>query len=225
MDKPAPAKRARQKRNRVITACSNCRVSKAGCDRSKPICSRCISKGDDCIYLDPPNHALINGIKKEISSLPTDIKESVTRLYNQCLGDVKDEDASDYEGLESTPFAAESASFDDDIDETTTSDFGFRIGKAYLTDRLGGQFRPVVAQEVSLSGIFVAIAANPFSFKCCCRPPVIKENGPRSKQNGRRPQRCMRWDCPRQTKRFSNPAPTTWLPSSMSSRSSRMSMS
>ena len=149
IERAAPSKRARQKRNRIITACFDCRERKAGCDRKKPICGRC-RDGRTCIYLDPPHKALLNGVSREVASLPPDVKEKVTRLYSQCLGDAKDEgEESDYEGLEATPLAAESASYDDDVDETTVSDLGFHIGKMHITDRVGGQYRPHMAQEVN----------------------------------------------------------------------------
>ena len=91
----------------------------------------------------------MNGISQELSSLPTDVKDGVSRLYKQSSGDAGGGDGSDLEGLESNPFVTESASFEDDVEETPMSDFGFRIGKMHMTDRLGGQFRPFIAQEVS----------------------------------------------------------------------------
>ena len=148
MEKAAPSKRAKQKRNRIITACFDCRERKAGCDRKKPICSRC-HDARTCIYLDPPNNALINGISRKVASLPPDIKEKVTRLYSQCLGDTKDDgDGPDFEDLEASPLVEEAASYDDDADETEVTDLGFHVGKLHLTDRVGGQYRPGMAQEV-----------------------------------------------------------------------------
>lgn len=182
MEKPTPAKRAKQKRNRIITACFDCRERKAGCDRKKPICSRC-QDGRICIYLDPPNKALINGESRKVSSLPGDIKDKVSRLYSQCLGDAKDGgDQSDYEELEATPLVTESASYDDDVDETEVTDLGFRVGKLHLTDRIGGQYRPKVAQEVSLRPATICIAYSyTHSSKCFCSQLVINVNGARSK--------------------------------------------
>ena len=149
MEKTAPMKKAKQKRNRIITACFECRERKAGCDRKKPICTRC-QDGRTCIYLDPPNNALINGTSRKVSSLPSEIKDKVTRLYSQCLGDTKDDgDGSDYEGLDPSPLVTDSASYDDDADESEVTDLGFHIGKLHLTDRIGGQYRPGMAHEVS----------------------------------------------------------------------------
>ena len=149
MEKLAPAKRVKQKRNRIITACYDCRERKAGCDRKKPTCTRC-QDGRTCIYLDPPNSALINGTSRKLASLPSEIKDKVTRLYSQCLGDAKDDgDTSDYEGLEASPLLTDSASYDDDADDTGVTDLGFRIGKLQLTDRIGGQYRPGMAHEVT----------------------------------------------------------------------------
>ncbi|KAL9637210.1 MAG: hypothetical protein Q9164_002337 [Protoblastenia rupestris] len=136
MEKAGPSKRAKQKRNRIITACYDCRERKAGCDKKKPTCTRC-QDGRTCIYLDPPHNALINGSSRTVASLPPEIKDKVTRLYNQCQGDTKDDgDASDYEGLEASPLVTDSASYDDDADDTGATDLGFRIGKLQLTDRL-----------------------------------------------------------------------------------------
>ena len=149
MEKAAPSKKAKQKRNRIITACFDCRERKAGCDRKKPVCSRC-RDGRTCLYLDPPHNALVNGVSRELASLPLDLREKVTRLYSQCLGDPKEEaEDSDYERLEVSPLVTESASYDDDLDETKATDLGFRIGKLHLTDRVGGQYRPGMAQEVN----------------------------------------------------------------------------
>ena len=151
MEKAAPTKKAKQKRNRIITACFECRERKAGCDRKKPICTRC-QDGRTCIYLDPPSNALINGTSQKVSSLPSEIKDKVTRLYSQCLGDTKDDgDGSDYEGLEGSPLVTDSASYDDDADESEVTDLGFHVGKCHLTDRVGGQYRPGMAHEVSTS--------------------------------------------------------------------------
>ncbi|KAL9131656.1 MAG: hypothetical protein Q9217_000467 [Psora testacea] len=134
MDKAGPTKRAKQKRNRIITACYDCR-----------------EHGRTCIYLDPPNHALINGTSRKVASLPSEIKDKVTKLYSQCLGDTKDEDdASDYDCLEASPLVTDSASYDDDADDTGVTDLGFRIGKVQLTDRVGGQYRPGMAHELKM---------------------------------------------------------------------------
>ena len=102
------------------------------------------------MYLDPPHNALVNGVSQKVASLPDDLKKKVTRLYSQCMGDTNEEgEDSEFEALEVTPLIAESASYrDEDLDETPLSDLGFRIGKAYLTDRLGGQFRPGLGKEV-----------------------------------------------------------------------------
>ena len=45
----------------------------------------------------------------------------------------------------------ESGSYGDDVDETEVSDLGFHVGKLHLTDRVGGQYRPGMAQEVRRS--------------------------------------------------------------------------
>ena len=156
MDKAGPAKKAKQKRNRIITACFDCRERKAGCDRKKPTCGRC-QDGRTCIYLDPPNNALINGTSRSLASLPLDIKEKVTKLYSQCLGDTKDgRDESDFDGLEASPLVTDSASYDDDADDTEVTDLGFRVGKLQLTDRVGGQYRPGMGHEV----IILAVDSN-----------------------------------------------------------------
>lgn len=185
MDKPAPAKKAKQKRNRIITACFDCRERKAGCDRKKPICTRC-QDGRVCIYLEPPHKALINGESRKVSSLPRDIKDKVNRLYSQCLGDAKDEgDRLDYEELEANPLVTEAASYDDDVDENEATDLGFRVGKLHLTDRIGGQYRPKAAQEVVLSRFFTFSAfAHACSFKCSFKQVVTSASGAKSKRYG-----------------------------------------
>ncbi|KAF3480396.1 uncharacterized protein GIQ15_05743 [Arthroderma uncinatum] len=51
--------------------------------------------------------------------------------------------------LRPTPLAVMDAAYDDDADDDTF-DIGFRLGKMRMTDRLGGFFRPRIADEISV---------------------------------------------------------------------------
>lgn len=53
----------------------------------------------------------------------------------------------DEEYLEETPLALTDNAYDDDADDDL-SDLGFVMGKMRLTERVGGYFRPKMAEEV-----------------------------------------------------------------------------
>ncbi len=56
-------------------------------------------------------------------------------------------EAEDEKDLEPTPLAMADAAYDDDADDDLM-DLGIQMGKMRLTDRLGGFFRPKMAEEV-----------------------------------------------------------------------------
>lgn len=55
----------------------------------------------------------------------------------------------DERDLETTPLALSDAAYDDDADDDL-NDLGFMMGKLRLTDRVGGFFRPKMAEEVKI---------------------------------------------------------------------------
>lgn len=68
------------------------------------------------------------------------------------LRDVEDEvdfapEPEDERDLEPTPLAISDAVYGDDGDDDL-ADLGFQMGKLRLTDRIGGFFRPKMAEEV-----------------------------------------------------------------------------
>lgn len=60
----------------------------------------------------------------------------------------------DERDLETTPLALSDAAYDDDADDDL-NDLGFLMGKLRLTDRVGGFFRPKMAQEVRKKTFFL----------------------------------------------------------------------
>jgi hypothetical protein len=53
----------------------------------------------------------------------------------------------DEKDLRPTPLATQDAAYEDDADDDAF-DLGFKLGKLRMTDRIGGYFRPKIADEV-----------------------------------------------------------------------------
>ena len=67
-----------RRRNGNIAACEPCRKSKAKCDRTHPICSRCRKRRTpaDCVYLDAP----MTQMKSSSRPVPTPLSPPPTQL-------------------------------------------------------------------------------------------------------------------------------------------------
>ena len=158
----ATAPRVRR-RNRMITSCLECRRRKLKCDKSHP-CTNCVKAARDCLFLAPAldsaSQLKLTEIKEQMGSLERVLEQDVAKKGSR-QGATKNSLAQDLEGeeidfphdpederdLETTPLALSDAAYDDDGDDDL-NDLGFIMGKLRLTDRVGGFFRPKMAEEV-----------------------------------------------------------------------------
>lgn len=146
-----------RRRNRMITSCLECRRRKLKCDKSHP-CTNCVKAARDCLFLAPAldsaSQLKLTEIKERV--LEQDVAKKSTRsgiTQNGVMQDVDGEEIDfapepeDERDLETTPLALSDAAYDDDADDDL-NDLGFLMGKLRLTDRVGGFFRPKMAEEV-----------------------------------------------------------------------------
>jgi hypothetical protein len=74
------------------------------------------------------------------------------RKRSRLLDEVRDGDSdssTDDAFLEPTPLAVNDAAYEDDLDGAV-DDLGFKIGRMRLSERIGGLYRPRIADEVWL---------------------------------------------------------------------------
>lgn len=69
-----------------------------------------------------------------------------SRLLDEVRGDESDSSTDDG-FLEPTPLAVNDAAYEDDLDGAV-DDLGFKIGRMRLSERIGGLYRPRIADEV-----------------------------------------------------------------------------
>lgn len=160
---PGPTPRIRR-RNRMITSCLECRRRKLRCDKQHP-CANCTKNSRDCLFLAPAldsaTQLKLTEIKEKMGSLERVLEQDVAKRGASngarrdgpvFLRDVEDEvdfapEPEDERDLEPTPLAISDAVYGDDGDDDL-ADLGFQMGKLRLTDRIGGFFRPKMAEEV-----------------------------------------------------------------------------
>ena len=160
---PGPAPRIRR-RNRMITSCLECRRRKLKCDKQHP-CANCTKNSRDCLFLAPALDSAaqlkLTEIKEKMGSLERVLEQDVAKKGNRSgarrdghlsLRDAEDDvdfapEPEDERDLVPTPMATSDAAYGDDADDDL-ADLGFRMGKLRLTDRIGGFFRPKMAEEV-----------------------------------------------------------------------------
>jgi Fungal Zn(2)-Cys(6) binuclear cluster domain len=158
-----------RRRNRMITSCLECRRRKLRCDRLHP-CSNC-SKGErDCVFLAPALGAAarlkLMELKDKMGSLERSLEQDVAekqqaqsteelKEYSPSLfSDATEPESSqlpipdDEKDLEPSRMAVQDAAYEDEADDDVY-DLGFRLGKLTVTERIGGFFRPRIADEVS----------------------------------------------------------------------------
>lgn len=158
---PAPAVTRVRRRNRMITSCLECRRRKLKCDKSHP-CTNCLKNSRDCLFLAPALDSVaqmkLTEIKDKMGSLERVLEQDVAKKgsrpglfrHSQAVdvGEVDFASELEDEGyLEETPLALTDNAYDDDADDDL-SDLGFAMGKMRLTERVGGYFRPKMAEEV-----------------------------------------------------------------------------
>lgn len=160
---PGPAPRIRR-RNRMITSCLECRRRKLKCDKQHP-CANCTKNSRNCLFLAPTLDSAaqlkLTEIKEKMGSLERVLEQDVAkegarngarRNGHVNVRDTEDEvdfapEPEDERDLEPTPLAISDAVYGDDGDDDL-ADLGFQMGKLRLTDRIGGFFRPKMAEEV-----------------------------------------------------------------------------
>ena len=158
-----PASRIRR-RNRMITSCLECRRRKLKCDKQHP-CANCTKNSRDCLFLAPALDSAaqlkLTEIKEKMGSLERVLEQDVAkkgarngaRRDNHVNSREAEEEVDfapepeDERDLEPTPLAISDAVYGDDGDDDL-ADLGFQMGKLRLTDRIGGFFRPKMAEEV-----------------------------------------------------------------------------
>ncbi|KAL8817302.1 MAG: hypothetical protein Q9223_003838 [Gallowayella weberi] len=157
----AAAPRVRR-RNRMITSCLECRRRKLKCDKSHP-CANCTKNTRDCVFLAPAldsaSQLRLTEIKEKMGSLERVLEQDVARQGSAQMswkavpeGERVDfaPEPEDEKDLEPTPLATADAVYDDDADDDL-ADLGFAMGRMRLSDRIGGFFRPKMAEELSVS--------------------------------------------------------------------------
>lgn len=153
-----------RRRNRMITSCLECRRRKLKCDKSHP-CVNCTKGHRDCIFLAPAldqaSRLKLTEIKDQVGSLESLLGKGAQQPASDATlphikgnpADIKDEDlsqAEDEKDLEPTPLAVVDAVYEDDADDDLL-DLGIQIGRMRITERIGGFFRPRIAQELAYS--------------------------------------------------------------------------
>ena len=155
-----------RRRNRMITSCLECRRRKLKCDKSHP-CTNCTKFTRDCVFLAPAldsaSQLKLTEIKEKMGSLERVLEQDVARnnaRREAKKGGLAGAQYSSYEEvdfapepedekeLEPSPMSVIDAVYDDDADDDLM-DLGIQMGKLRLTDRIGGFFRPKMADEVA----------------------------------------------------------------------------
>lgn len=155
-----------RRRNRMITSCLECRRRKLKCDKSHP-CTNCTKFSRDCVFLAPAldsaSQLKLTEIKEKMGSLERVLEQDVAKnrqwrearkpqsALQHSLEDEIDfaPIPDDEKELEPSPLAVSDAVYDDDADDDLM-DLGIQFGKLRMTDRIGGFFRPKMAEEASL---------------------------------------------------------------------------
>lgn len=162
-----------RRRNRMITSCLECRRRKLKCDRLHP-CSNCSKFSRDCLFLapamGPDARRKLTELKDKMGSLERVLEQDAAahqalhqdgsqfdgddRVDSNALVSLLESSTEaqaqvpeDEKNLNPTPLAVQDAAYEDGSDDDTV-DLGFKLGKMRMTDRVGGFFRPKIADEV-----------------------------------------------------------------------------
>ncbi|KAK5946202.1 hypothetical protein PMZ80_000343 [Knufia obscura] len=115
--------------------------------------------------LDSVSQKKLNEIKEKMGTLERTLEEDVARRKSEDKKKLRLESSADLpgegseseegpvpedeRGLEATPLATVDAAYEDNEgDNDDILDLGFRVGKFRMTERLGGLFRPKLAEEM-----------------------------------------------------------------------------
>ncbi|KAL2848440.1 hypothetical protein BJY01DRAFT_233992 [Aspergillus pseudoustus] len=138
------------------------------CDRGEP-CTPCRTSGQECVYVANPKEGdaafrqklvemkdakdALDGRLRPTPSVPVHRQQAASarrkrvKAGEQVSSDESDGSADD-RYLQPTPLAVQDAAYGDGIDDEI-DDLGVRIGRMRLSERIGGLFRPRIADEVS----------------------------------------------------------------------------
>ncbi|OKO94458.1 hypothetical protein PENSUB_11725 [Penicillium subrubescens] len=166
---PKPREKARR-RNRIIHSCLECRRRKLKCDRGNP-CKSCQNLGEECLYVsgattDVQFRQKLVQMKEAKDEIDSSFRETIgtrtlqpgekglcrkrSRQLNQGEESEGSESSSHDDFLEPTPLAVHDAAYADEVDDDI-EDLGFRIGRMRLGERIGGHYRPRIADEIMSS--------------------------------------------------------------------------
>ena len=134
----------------------------------------------DCVFLAPAldqaSQLKLTEIKEKVGSLERLLERDVAKSslggvgspppsQDRALPDDAEDDLpanEDEKDLEPTPLATVDAAYGDDGDDDDLLDLGIQLGKMRITERIGGFFRPKIAQEVCVSFFAVLISISAF---------------------------------------------------------------
>ncbi|RDW85024.1 hypothetical protein BP6252_02614 [Coleophoma cylindrospora] len=157
-----------RRRNRMITSCLECRRRKLKCNKSHP-CTNCVKFSRDCVFLAPAldqaSQLKLTEIKEKVGSLERLLERDVAKsktpapalTQDRALPDDKEDDlpaAEDEKGLEPSPLAVVDAAYLDEGDGEQNDDMldlGIQLGRMRMTERIGGFFRPKIANELEIT--------------------------------------------------------------------------
>jgi hypothetical protein len=160
-----------RRRARMISICLECRRRKIKCDKNYP-CSNCDKFSRECLFLAPAmemmarqrnNSVRLASISESqqtsIPALSTSLEEATSKqpLFGPSTGSAEsieqDFDLSKIEHyLEPAPLSIVNVPYGWSADEPSP-DLGVFVGKMWMTDRVGGLFRPNMVQEASRTSL------------------------------------------------------------------------
>ncbi|KAJ5534084.1 hypothetical protein N7527_000338 [Penicillium freii] len=135
---PKPQQKARR-RNRAIQSCLECRRRKIKCDRELRQKLTDMKEAKDAIDDTLRGH--------QPGSAQGGPRRKRTRKPEEPMND-DSETSTDSGHLEPTPLAVQDAAYADEADDV--EDLGFRIGRMRIGERIGGYYRPRIADEILL---------------------------------------------------------------------------
>ncbi|KAI9781173.1 MAG: hypothetical protein M1839_006281 [Geoglossum umbratile] len=157
---PLPSREEKiRRRNRTITSCLECRRRKQGCNKAHP-CSHCRQHGRNCVYLSPAldfhGQSKLTEIKEQWGTLERMLERDIARVgharqRDDPLPGNAEENIPAAEGeqdLEETPMAVLDAAYEDDADDDLF-DLGIQMGRMRINERVGGLYRPMIAEELN----------------------------------------------------------------------------
>ncbi|EEP76166.1 predicted protein [Uncinocarpus reesii 1704] len=112
--------------------------------------------------------------QEEVGDGRSEVEEGGSSYMRGIFDAVATEDSrlpipKDEEGLEPTPLAVQDAGYEDEADDESF-DLGFRLGKMRMTDRIGGFYRPRIADELSAALGMLQVSNTPVA---ATRTPAI----------------------------------------------------